>query len=615
MVVLNALLQAEMIRPIDLALGEFIAGQTTQNNELLGVLAALLSMRLGAQDSCLAIEEIGQPFAELFTFPPVDEIRQILKQSKVVSWNENGEVGEYLPLVFEFDRLYLQRYWCYEHRLASSVLARAKLRNTLDMPVAKSIIESLFSNDSSEDIIDWQKVAVCIAAKHKLSMITGGPGTGKTTTVTKLLALLQGLAKAQHQHVNIQMVAPTGKAAARLSESITSAISSLPESLRQNIPTSCSTIHRLLGVIPNRTQFKYNQNNPLHLDVIVIDEASMVDLPMMSKLFDAIPEDAQIIMLGDKEQLASVEAGSVLSDICAAATQSQVKLKYSKQTVADIQMLCGYQLNTLPDPHQHSIADNLIELQKSHRFSAHSGIGRLAKAIQSGDIHTSLTVLRDNEQQDVSWQLRGKMDELIHTLLPGYRAYFTAVTRGDVKLAGTLLQKQQVLCAQRIGEWGVENINLLVEKELSQQGVISSDMDFYVGRPIMLSENDHNLKLFNGDVGITMPDPVNPELIKVWFADGEGNYRGVLPNRLPRHDTLFAMTIHKSQGSEFEDVYLCLPVVNSSSNVRGLSRELIYTGLTRAKQRFFLYGSHQAVENSIMQQCKRNSGLTIRLTS
>ncbi len=351
----------------------------------------------------------------------------------------------------------------------------------------------MFPSQKGSDDIDWQQIAVCIAAKQNVSMITGGPGTGKTTTVTKLLALLQGLAQAKQHSLSIQMVAPTGKAAARLSESIVSAISGLPQELQASIPKTCSTIHRLLGVIPNSTQFRFNTEKLLHADVVVIDEASMVDLPTMSKLFDAIPHHAQVIMLGDKNQLASVEAGSVLSDICVAARGQNDEQQFSQQTVNEIQQLCGIALPVLSEHHNNPIADNLIELQKSHRFSAASGIGRLAKAIQRGNVQHSMSVLLDEQQQDVAWQSTASLDELVRTLLPGYQAYFNAVKQGNINLAGDLLHQQQVLCAQKVGKWGVENINKLVETELGRQGINTSRSDFYIGRPIMLRENDHNI--------------------------------------------------------------------------------------------------------------------------
>jgi exodeoxyribonuclease V alpha subunit len=559
------------------------------------------------------------------------------------------------PIILQGGKLYLQRYWQYESQLAVIIREKSTKKLDLDITAVQALLGDLFDDEHDKitnQVLDWQKIAVCIAASQSVSFITGGPGTGKTTTVTKLLALLQGLAAKKGKILNIQLVAPTGKAAARLTESISAAKLKLPTVLQANLPEQCQTIHRLLGAKPQSPYFRANASHPLHLDVLVLDEASMVDLPLMAKLFAALPKDAQIILLGDQDQLASVETGSVLSDICAASNfhgdnmndPYNALLAYSdsmQQLLAKlISAVASSNLQTVADKttQQSSITgnatqgnatqgnviqDNVVKLLKSHRFGENSGIGQLAKQVKAGQVDKSFSLLNDEQFTDINWHLPVQgtsqtvateiLKTLIVKLLPIYQQYTQAIHQGDLRQAFKYLHQQQVLCAQKTGYWGVAQLNALIELELHKQGLIDNSKDFYIGRPVMLSKNDHQLKLFNGDVGIVMADPNNTALTKVWFVTPEGELRGLLPSRLPSLETLYAMTIHKSQGSEFESVYLCLPLISANNQGRGLNRELIYTGLTRAKQYFMLFGEQKALSLSLSQQCVRGSGLAGRL--
>lgn len=644
---LDKLLAIGKIRAIDMAFADFIYGEEAAvaqpNRDCISLLAAYLSAQSGAQHTCINIENLGQPFAGVYLFPEHLALQNILDQSHTLANVKDKQVKSNSPIILEGNQLYLQRYWQYESQLAAIIRKKASKSNELDIPQTKDLINRLFgeSNNTNQQAltIDWQKVAVCVAASQALSFITGGPGTGKTTTVTRLLALLQGLAATnplrKGKPLNIQLVAPTGKAAARLTESISAAKLKLPTTLQANLPEQCQTIHRLLGARPQSPYFKANATNPLHLDVLVLDEASMVDLPLMAKLFAALPEHAQVILLGDQDQLASVETGSVLSDICAACVtviNNQDPLAaYSEtmqQTLAELMDLPRSKANSQQtqssNVSQNSVIQNsLVKLLKSHRFKDDSGIGQLAKHINSGQVTQSIALLKGNEFKDIDWYQPTEnkpqtvaseiLKTLIVKLLPIYTEYLQAVQSGDIRKAFDTLQKQQVLCAQKSGFWGVNQLNTLIENELDKQGLIDNSKDFYIGRPVMLSKNDHQLKLFNGDVGIIMADPDNPSLTKVWFITPEGDVRGLLPSRLPSVDTLYAMTIHKSQGSEFESVYLCLPPITAHNQGRGLNRELMYTGLTRAKKQFMLFSEQKALGLSLQQQCIRGSGLAGRL--
>ncbi len=661
---LGQLLNMSKIRAIDMAFADFIYSEesvqdtsgtsTSPASECLTMLAAYVSAQSGEQNSCIDLHRLGQPFLGIYRFPELSTMLSYMQNTHtfacLTATVVNLDEQTAKPIILQNGKLYLQRYWQYESQLAAIIREKSAKTLDLDIMAAQTLLSDLFHEKHETDnadqghTLDWQKVAVCIAASQTLSFITGGPGTGKTTTVTKLLALLQGLAlnksTAQNKKIlNIQLVAPTGKAAARLTESISAAKQKLPTDLQANLPEQCQTIHRLLGAKPQSPYFKADANHPLHLDVLVLDEASMVDLPLMAKLFAALPKDAQIILLGDQDQLASVETGSVLSDICAASHFEGANLDNTLMAYSDTMQQHLTKLMSIPTLISQDIVatkttpqnviqgsvirDNVVRLVKSHRFAENSGIGQLAKQVKAGQVAPCLSLLKDEQFTDINWYQPTQTtpqtvaNEILQTLttklLPIYKQYTQAIQQGDLRQAFKYLHQQQVLCAQKSGYWGVTQLNALIEGELHKQGLIDNSKDFYVGRPVMLSKNDHQLKLFNGDVGIVMPDPNNATLTKVWFVTPEGDLRGLLPSRLPSLETLYAMTIHKSQGSEFESVYLCLPPITANNKGRGLNRELIYTGLTRAKKYFMLFGEGKALGLSLGQQCVRGSGLAGRL--
>ena len=653
---LEQLLKMSKIRAIDMAFSDFIYSEEsaqdasdTSARECLTMLSAFVSAQSGEQHSCIDLEKLGQPFLGVYRFPELSTMLSYIQNAgtfaRLFTTGVNLDEPTAKTIILQDGKLYLQRYWQYESQLAAIIREKATKVLDLDITAAKVLLSDLFDEEHMHaeqgQTLDWQKIAVCIAASQTLSFITGGPGTGKTTTVTKLLALLQGLAAKKGNVLNIQLVAPTGKAAARLTESISAAKIKLPTDLQANLPEQCQTIHRLLGAKPQSPHFRANANHPLHLDVLVLDEASMVDLPLMAKLFAALPKNAQIILLGDQDQLASVETGSVLSDICAASdlqgdNPNKALLIYSDAMQQHLTKLISLPTSTaIPNLETNTsitkrsdirgsvIQDNVVRLLKSHRFGENSGIGQLAKQVKVGQVNQSVSLLNDEQFTDINWHQPTQttpqtvaneiLKTLITQLLPIYQQYTQAIQQGDLRQAFKYWDQQQVLCAQKSGYWGVTQLNALIESELHKQGLIDNTKDFYIGRPVMLSKNDHQLKLFNGDVGIVMPDPDNAALTKVWFVTPEGDLRGLLPSRLPSLETLYAMTIHKSQGSEFESVYLCLPPITANNQGRGLNRELIYTGLTRAKKQFMLFAEAKALSVSLGQQCVRGSGLAGRL--
>ena len=487
----------------------------------------------------------------------------------------------------------------------------------LDWPVIDSVLQQarqitdlqpLDSLVPASACLNWQKVAAAMALTRQFAVISGGPGTGKTTTVAKLLAALVMQANGEYQP-NIMLVAPTGKAAARLTESIGSAIKSLavPQAIKDLIPTQSSTLHRLLGSIPNRVEFRHHKDNPLHLDVLVVDEASMVDLPMMARLLDAMPQGAKLILLGDRDQLASVEAGAVLGDICSFSSQG-----YGAEQGQLLSELTGFDLHS-NNIGLSVVTDCLCMLQKSYRFHALSGIGQLAKAINQGKPALVNKVWQQGFKDIHHYSLSSETyTSMLNQVVTFYLDYLDAIkaakTPAEVLKA---FADVRLLCALREGDFGVVGLNQRIEKELTHRGRISpGDETWYVGRPIMITRNDHALGLFNGDIGMTMLEPEidlesGRRRLRVYFEMPDGTIRGILPSRIPEHEVVYAMTIHKSQGSEFVDTVMVLPADYTPI----LTRELIYTGITRAKSRLYLYAPMDIIAKSVQVRTERASGL------
>ena len=542
-----------------------------------------------------------------FPPPPIDEWLETLYSSSVV-----GYPGQWKPLILDHkSRLYMYRYWRYEAQLSEDLLERAKAKvDHIDKQKLQSDLNWLYPRSPQLIGPDWQKVAAAVAVLKKICVISGGPGTGKTSTVLRILVLLSGQILGGRR-LRIALAAPTGKAAIRLQQLIRAAKPVLSLSVDQaaQIPEQVLTLHRLLGGQPDSVYFRYDRDNPLPFDVLVIDEVSMVGLALMAKTIRALPPDAHLILLGDKEQLASVEAGSVLGDICAGAGQ------FSPDFHVQLTHLTG---ELLPFPGQKacsSLADTVVFLQYSFRFSATSGIGSLSKAVNLGQTAKAIALLTQSQYSDIECGLLSEhsnlSDQLEEQIITGFSPYLRALQKNTGALE--VLEKFErfrVLCAMHHGSFGVLSLNRICEALLRKRGLlINSTLLWYVGRPVMIMCNDYNLKLFNGDVGITLLDPTDQGRVQVFFLDGDGNPRGVPPSRLPEHETAYAMTIHKSQGSEFDSVL----VLTSKEPSPLLSRELIYTALTRARHKIILYYEPSVFELSIGRQLRCSSGLRDKL--
>lgn len=613
------------LRSLDVQFARMIVAENVSDNSQAAMMlaAACLSAEAGSGHVCLHVEQL-QP-DRLFDgrFPALasalwqsageldtQQWLSLLGQHHCVS---DGSLPA--PLILQENRLYLQRMWQSEGEVAA-FFNTGTTEKVLNTPVAgdearlREILNTLFDDVVFGGDIDWQKVAAAVAATRRISIISGGPGTGKTTTVAKLLAALVQLHP--EQKLRIQLAAPTGKAAARLTDSLGQASLRLPLTAAEHeiFPAEASTLHRLLGAQPGSQRMRYHRGNPLHLDVLVVDEASMVDLPMMARLIEALPEHARVIFLGDRDQLASVEAGAVLGDICRFAEQG-----YSSERATQLSFLTGYQLEATQTSHPASVRDSLCLLRRSYRFDAGSGIGLLAGAVNAGDSAVAIGVLGQGLPDVTGYPLNETEDfqPLLDACVSGYKPYLQGVVKGDS--ADNILKAFthfQVLCALREGPFGVKGLNERIEQLLNRKGLIRRPAalagKWYAGRPVMISRNDSALGLFNGDIGIALQDEQGE--LRVWFQLPGGEVKSVQPSRLPAHETAYAMTVHKSQGSEFEHTLFVLP----NHFLPVLTRELVYTAITRAKTKLSLYASEKVFGMAIRTQTQRRSGLAQRLS-
>ena len=587
---LNALAERGVLTPLDLhfarAMGRLVAD--VHPTVLLG--AAFASRAVAHGHVCADLRRLlerplvdgqGELVRDL-ELPPIFEWVMELGQSALCS-----DGSRPTPLVFDGEaRLYLTRYWRYERLLADALLQRASRQSDDEgLQDLQACIERLFAAGDSRQADPRQALAARIAARRNLTVITGGPGTGKTSTVVRVLALLieQELA-ADRGRPRIKMLAPTGKAAARLTESITAGLQHLScsEEVKAAIPTEASTIHRALGFRPGRpTRFAHDADNPLPADVVLVDEASMVDLALMAKLVQACPASARLLLLGDKDQLASVEAGAILGDICNAGGSGPV-----------------------PSPQEASgIAGCVVELSHSFRFDHSGGIGRLARAINAGRGDDALAQLGSGDDQVSLLRLReaANLPHLVRRhVLPELQPYLQAT---DPAARLHALTGYRLLSAHRQGPFGTVRLNALIEELLASEGRIELSALGYAGRPILVTQNDYQLELYNGDVGVIHPDADGT--LRAWFRSPDGTLRSLLPARLPPHESVWAMTVHKSQGSEFDRVGLLIPPAVSML----LTRELLYTGVTRAKKHVSMIGEPTVLHEAVARRIDRASGL------
>ncbi|NLA35813.1 MAG: exodeoxyribonuclease V subunit alpha [Actinobacteria bacterium] len=522
----------------------------------------------------------------------------LIAADHVVATPDNAQEAPLKPLVLDGNRLYLQRYWVYEQRVASVVLERVSASSSLGW-TDDDIDEALhrFFGPDTDESPDWQRRGARAALRRPFSVLAGGPGTGKTRTVARMLAAAQVLALRDGAPLHVGLAAPSGKAAARLAEAIELAVqqllddatidAELAEVLRS---AEATTIHRMLRANP-RTGFGRDRYNPVPFDVVIIDETSMVSLPLMSALLDAIPARTHLVFVGDPDQLASVEAGTVLGDIVG--------------TSVDDPTTGGHGVEAVDGP----LVGSITVLRQAHRFGTDSGIAALANAVRVGDVDAALAVLAAG-RADVTWIAAPEVSAsspLLDEVVNAAAAAIEAARAGDVDTALEALTATKVLSATRRHRNGSRDWSDRIEAALSSRvDDLRLYSRHYVGRPIIVSQNDALTGVANGDVGVTVER--DGQLVVAF--DGNPEDRHVVPvSRLDQIETWWAMTIHKSQGSEFDHTIVALP----PSWVPILTRELLYTGITRAKERVTVVGDESAIRRAVSTPVSRASGLRDRL--
>ncbi len=581
-------------------------------SEKLKPYAYLVAKKLSEGHICLNLDELGDEPAD----PSFYDQKEVLANQDVLA-NEplvTSNNGPKQPFVLHNRKLYLHRYFTYETGVLEQLKSFAVTnRRAIDERYAMleehaDFIRALFSkqpvtrSNTPVENIDWQLIAAVSALLNNFTIITGGPGTGKTTTVARILAILYTANPA----LKVSLAAPTGKAAARMSDSLKNASTDVPEKVNALFETiTPGTIHRLLKYRPDSLYFRHNKDNPVNYDVVIVDEASMIDVALFAKLVSAIGPDTKLILLGDKDQLASVEAGSIFGDLC----KAQPSFSISRKNATVINSLI-----TEPSRHitadfisendHHLLSGHVVELKRSHRFNSDQGIGMFSKAIITGNQEKLNSFLQSNAGEQVT--IDTVYDErLFEDIIEGYASY---IQEPDILKALKLLNTFRVLCAIREGEHGLHATNRKIEKYLQQKKLIRPASEFYEHRPVIVTKNHCDLNLFNGDVGIIRRDENN--VLKAWFEDSSGALKSVLPGFISEAETVFAMTIHKSQGSEYDHVLVVLP---DRPDMPLLTAELLYTGVTRAKLKVMVQAPAQVITEIAKRRVKRASAIMERL--
>lgn len=596
----EALYKRGLLHSIDHAFAGLIRRIHGNGEPWVALAAGLVSRAAADGDVCLDLESMvdrGVPVSDGSGNIPLNislkRWRRQLKASPAV-----GERDDKKPMILEGNLLYLQRYWNYENFVAQWISER-----TRPHPSAKTIPESevvvgAVSGGRRED--PDQTRAVQAALENRFTVISGGPGTGKTTTIARIIVALHRLWG--EKAPRILLAAPTGKAAARMQEALHQGMVGLLGGGETGFYLDfieAKTLHRLLGIRPGKNRVRYTPESPIPADVIIVDEASMIDLAMMARLFQGVPLEARLILVGDKDQLASVEAGSVMGDICDGF--SVVGTKDSNRNVRK--------------GRRHELSNQMVVLKKSYRFTDDSGIDALGRAINDGDDRRVSALLTDAGKGNIDFKSisgfgdieKGLPRFVLEYIAPAFQAV-------DPLAALTRFEQLKILTPYRKGPFGVESINLLVETTLRRQGVIHPvqgfDGQWYAGRPVMINRNDYFNHLFNGDSGITMVAHGGgiPQ-VRVGFPDGQGGIRYLAPEQLSHYETVYAMSVHKSQGTEFEKILLILPDRDSPL----LTRELIYTAVTRARQTVEIWGRREILSAAVKRRIHRASGLRNKL--
>ncbi|OHE84798.1 MAG: exodeoxyribonuclease V subunit alpha [Lysobacterales bacterium RIFOXYA1_FULL_69_10] len=618
MSLLQALTQAGALRTLDHAFAQSLRRLDPATPDAVLAGAALASLAVSHGHAALDPAQPALLVEDDIDWPAADAWRDALVQSPWVARPDADGAATAAPLVLEDGLLYLRRYREYEHRLAQRLAhIAATAPATFDDAILAPVREALFPAATADSL---QARAATRALATSLLLVTGGPGTGKTTTIARLLVLLVAQAALSGRPVpRIALAAPTGRAAERMAESLRAAtgrlrgIDGIDPAWLDALPDGASTLHRLLGTIPGSPRFRFDADTPLPFDLVVVDEASMVDLPLMCKLADAVPDGARLVLLGDPDQLPSVEAGDVLASICEAAGDDE-HADADAAPPATVPAPPGETADLFASPAATAasadtrprgvaaLQGHRVHLRRGFRQSAHLDLAPLADAVRAGDADGALALLRGSTLQGVHFH-EGTTDPLAAgaaDLLPHWRALAGAEDPAQALAAAARLR---LLTALRRGPQGAQALNARIEAALGG----SRATPHFDGRLLQVTENSYRHRLFNGDLGVCLRDDQGVPV--AWFADTDGGVRAFHPSTLPMHESAFATTVHKAQGSEFDTVWLLLP----QHDARPLSRELVYTALTRARSEVHVCASEPVLRAALARRVARISHLAARL--
>lgn len=593
----------ERLHPLDLELARALSrlGGETRSAVLQAI--GFVSERTREGHVCVGLDALAERASASSSGATDSEtLRALLASSTLVG--SDAPDAPPAPLVLSQDRLYLTRFFQHECRVQERLSQLADPATSA--PAAREAAACLRRWFGSEQPPSQSAVAAATLAERRLVILTGGPGTGKTTTIARVLAFFADLCqRGQRPAPRTLLLAPTGKAAARMGE----AVAALSEELRQidpvlgTLPTEALTIHRALGPTASPARFVHGVDRPLLADLVVVDEASMVDIALMRRLLDALSPDARLLLVGDEHQLSSVEAGAVLADACAGASYQG----WSAEHRARVEQRFECVLPGTAQPARSQLSDCVVHLVRSFRFNPDRGVGRLARATLEGDADSALAVLSDPDHPEASLQSGGVQTASFENMIVSGFETFCRADPPEARLSA--LSRFRVLCAHRRGPLGVDAVNRHIETVLQKRGLLPSaagrTQQYYVGRPLLITKNDAATRLFNGDIGVVVQGVAG---VSVAFASETG-LRMIPPARLPAHESVFAMSIHKSQGSEVDSALVVLPDADSPL----CTRELLYTAVTRVRDQVVLFGSAAAVRAGIERRVARASGLVARL--
>lgn len=585
--------EEELIRFLESEFGEL------SDNEKLFTVFSSLFIKLG--NTSLPVDLSPAEWSAICDLD--DQIRSILPDQPLdLEFFQNspltGNSEIIKPFILDGKMLSIRRYWNMEMRLSQWLLQRSNRHNNLLVTdIHRNELNRLFPVSGSE--ADWQKIAAALSLIKPFLIISGGPGTGKTTTVAKILALHQRLAR---QPLNIALAAPTGKAAGRMGEALFGQLKQLEisENEMKNISGEAKTIHRLLWGIRERGLLPPVEKKTLPYDLVIIDEASMIDLTLMQNLVEHLSDKTTLILLGDKDQLASVEAGSVFSDLC-----RKTENGFRESTRKQLQQF-GFS-KKLSVQNLTSLDDSIVYLTKSYRFHSESGIGRLANAVKNSadaeaEIRKYFSDYPDLDYKPFSYEENDFQNLFSHLK----RKVESARNISDPEDLFAHWKEEAWLAVLKRGLTGTETLNSLTEQTIAGQRIVKIENGWYHGRPVIITRNDYNLGIFNGDLGICIQNP-NGELQV--FVESGAELRKFIPAQIVHFQPAYFLTVHKSQGSEYHHIHLLLP--RSDSPV--LTSELIYTAVTRARNRFSLHGDLNLFQTGLERKTKRFTNLGVKL--